>query len=94
MLKDKQAALGLHRRSVPCRRAAVYNLTHPATKATPWLILALDRISGGETIAADALVALGLVDPFTDGLLRGLELVDEFTLGIRRERPAGSYPRH
>ena len=40
MLKDKQAGAGLHKRAVPCRRAAVYNLTLPATKATPWLILA------------------------------------------------------
>ena len=54
--------------------------------------LALDRIGGGETIAADALVALGLVDPFTDGLLRGL--VDAFTHGICRERPSVSYPGH
>ena len=50
---------GLHKRAVPCRRAAVYNLTFSATKATPWLMkvpwpsapgwphetsLALDRI--------------------------------------------------
>ena len=44
MLKDKQAGSGLHKRAVPCRRAAVYNLRFPATKATPWLILALDGI--------------------------------------------------
>ncbi len=28
---------GLHKRAVPCRRAAVYKLTLPATKATPYL---------------------------------------------------------
>ena len=27
---------GLHKRAVPCRRAAVYNLTYPATKAMPY----------------------------------------------------------
>ena len=36
MLNDKHAGSGLHKRAVPCRRAAVYNLTYPATKATPW----------------------------------------------------------
>jgi len=37
VLKGKQAGFGLHKRAVPCRRAAVYNLTDPATKATPYL---------------------------------------------------------
>ncbi len=36
VLKDKQAGSGLHKRTVPCRWAAVYKLTYPATKATPW----------------------------------------------------------
>ena len=70
MLNDKHAGSGLHKRAVPCRRAAVYNLTLPATKATPWPANAPGMLPGDTVVGPHlrlrlaGLDALDRISPF------------------------------